>query len=33
VRHYNESSSAEMLDGKKVVLLQKTTTTLQALYH
>ncbi|MCW3112770.1 MAG: aspartate kinase [Segetibacter sp.] len=33
VRHYNESSAAEMLDGKKVVLLQKTTTTLQALYH
>lgn len=33
IRHYNESVLSQMLEGKTVVLLQKTKETVQALYH
>jgi aspartate kinase len=33
IRHYTEELSEEMLAGKKIVLIQKTKETLQALYH
>jgi aspartate kinase len=33
IRHYNEQLLSEMLQDKKVVLMQKTRETVQALYH
>lgn len=33
IRHYNEELVNDMLTGKTVVLTQKTTDTIQALYH
>ncbi|GEO12044.1 aspartate kinase [Segetibacter aerophilus] len=33
IRHYDDSTSTQLLEGKQIVLTQKTKTTLQALYH
>ncbi|MCW3079102.1 aspartate kinase [Segetibacter sp.] len=33
IRHYDDTTLAQLLKGKQVVLTQKTKTTLQALYH
>jgi aspartate kinase len=33
IRHYDEKLLHEMLEGKNVVLLQRTKETVQALFH
>lgn len=33
IRHYNQSLVDKMLEGKEIVLMQKTTETIQALYR
>jgi aspartate kinase len=33
IRHYDDATSTQLLEGKQIVLMQKTKTTLQALYH